>query len=66
MFNDNHYYSTDISLSEINLSVKDDKKLFQYGENVELNFSIQLSNPMHYWDFSEGINDITLYIKHTI
>ena len=63
LFATNHYYSTDINLSEIKLSVKDDKKSFTYCENIELNFTIKLSNPNNYGDFSEGIEDITLNIN---
>ncbi|MDO5824999.1 MAG: hypothetical protein Q4Q22_01320, partial [Methanosphaera sp.] len=63
LFDDNHYYSTDISLSEIKLSVKDDKQSFIYGENVELEFNLQPTNINYYMDFADGINDITLYIK---
>ena len=62
-FKDNHYYSTDISLSKIELSVKDDNESFNYGENVELEFNLQPTNNNHYWDFADGINDITLYIN---
>ena len=63
LFSDNHYYSTDISLNEIKLSVKDDKQSFKYGENVELEFNLQPTSINYYFDFADGINDITLYIN---
>ncbi|MBE6488163.1 MAG: hypothetical protein E7Z86_05570 [Methanosphaera stadtmanae] len=60
---DNIYESTDIALNEIKLTIKDDQKTFQQDEDIILNYTIQLTNPMHYWDFETGINDITLYIN---
>ncbi|RAP45668.1 MAG: hypothetical protein BZ135_05195 [Methanosphaera sp. rholeuAM6] len=63
LFNDNHYYSTNIGLNEIKLSVKDDKQSFKYGENVELEFNLQPTSINYYFDFADGINDITLYIN---
>ncbi|WP_323737527.1 hypothetical protein PXD04_11475 (plasmid) [Methanosphaera sp. ISO3-F5] len=60
---DNIYESTDIALNEIKLTIKDDQDTFQQDENIILNYTIQLTNPMHYKDFETGINDITLYIN---
>ena len=60
---DNIYESTDIALNEIKLTIKDDQETFQQDEDIILNYTIQLTNPMHYWDFETGINDITLYIN---
>ncbi|AWX32029.1 hypothetical protein AW729_02480 [Methanosphaera sp. BMS] len=60
----NNYESTDIALKEIKLNIKDDQTIFQQGDEVVLNYSIQLTTPMNYWDFETGINDITLYINN--
>ena len=60
---DNIYESTDIALNEIKLTIKDDQETFQQDEDIILNYTIQLTNPMYYWDFETGINDITLYIN---
>ncbi|WP_323736051.1 hypothetical protein PXD04_09210 [Methanosphaera sp. ISO3-F5] len=60
---DNLYESTDIALNEIKISIKDDQDTFQQDEDIILNYTIQLTNPMYYWDFETGINDITLYIN---
>jgi len=60
---DNLYESTDIALNEIKLTIKDDQDTFQQDEDIILNYTIQLTNSMHYWDFETGINDITLYIN---
>ena len=62
-FKDNIYENTDINLTEKTLRIKDDQNVFVYGENVVLNYSIQLANNHFYKDFSDGINDITLYIN---
>jgi len=60
---DNLYESTDIALNEIKLTIKDDQETFQQDEDIILNYTIQLTNPMYYGDFETGINDITLYIN---
>ena len=62
-FNGNSYISTDISLSEIKLSLQDEKQSFQYGEDVVLNFTIKPTNINYYKDYEQGIKDITLYIN---
>ena len=46
-FNSNTYKTTDISLNNI-LSIKDDKESFVYGEDVVLNFNIELEHPYYY------------------
>jgi len=58
IFEGNVYESTDIALDEITLSVNNHPS----PEGVELNYTIQPKNFMYYWDFKDGINDITLYI----
>lgn len=46
---DNIYISTEIALKNVNLSVKDGKKIFEYGEDVVLNFiTPELENPDNY------------------
>ena len=61
----NAYHSTDISLKTINLTVKDDQEVFQYTDDVELNFSIELTNPDNYdSDILKKI-DKTIYINNT-
>ncbi|AWX31779.1 Ig-like domain-containing protein [Methanosphaera sp. BMS] len=62
-FNDNTYNSTDMNLSQISISIKDDRTSFGYDEEVTLNFSINPSHSHYYKDFEDGINDITLYIN---
>ena len=60
----NSYYSTDILLKTINLTVKDDQNVFSYGEDVVLNFSIELEHPDNYnEDILYQLDDITLYIN---
>ncbi|WP_323737585.1 hypothetical protein PXD04_11110 (plasmid) [Methanosphaera sp. ISO3-F5] len=63
LFEGNVYESTDIALNEIKLTIKDDQDTFQQDEDIILNYTIQLTNPMYYKDFETGINDITLYIN---
>ena len=63
LFEGNTYESTDIALNEIKLTIKDDQDTFQQDEDIILNYTIQLTNPMYYGDFETGINDITLYIN---
>ena len=63
-FEENIYESTDIQLNEILLSVEDNQYKFYYGDNVTLNYSIQLTNPNHYKDFKEGNNGLTFYINN--
>jgi len=59
LFEGNVYESTDISLDDITLIVNNNHPT---QEGVELNYTIQPANFMYYWDFEDGINDITLYI----
>ncbi|MEE1117270.1 MAG: hypothetical protein VZR33_06100 [Methanosphaera sp.] len=62
-FEDNVYESTDISLSEIKLSVKDGGFTYSNGVDAELNFTIRPTNVNYYKDFEEGIRDITVYVN---
>ncbi len=60
----NVYESTDITLNTVNLMIKDNQKIFNSGEGVVLNFTIDLENPNNYdSDLLERLDDITIYVN---
>ncbi|RAP49318.1 MAG: hypothetical protein BZ138_07800, partial [Methanosphaera sp. rholeuAM270] len=60
----NNYDSTDISLKTMNVTVNDNRKEFQQKETIELNFTIELTNPTSYdEDILKKINK-TVYINN--
>ena len=64
IFSNNTYYSTDISFTELELTVKDNQTLFKIGDDVVLNFTIGLEHPNYYdSDILERLADITIYIN---
>ena len=64
IFENNVYDSTDISLKKKILSLKNNQMTYYYGEDVVLNFTIELEHPNYYdKDIQERLDDITLYIN---
>ena len=45
---DNTYHSTDIAFNKTELAVKDDKTSYVAGEDVVLEFRVELANPGNY------------------
>ena len=64
LLKDNIYQYTAISLNTIELSVKDNKEMFNFGEDIVLNYSIVLEHPNYYdQDILERLEDITIYLN---
>ncbi len=61
IFKDNVYEHNDILLSEIKISVN--QNIFQYGDDVNLTYTLTVTNFNFYLDFYNGINDVTLYLN---
>jgi len=60
----NTYDTTDISLKTINLTIKDERTSYMYGEEIILNYTIELENSDNYdEDLPEKLEDITIYIN---
>ena len=60
---DNIYNSTDIAFKTVNLRVKDNKQHYYPGEDVVLNFTIELEHPESYDEHIQEKLDKTLYIN---
>ncbi len=63
IFNNNTYNNTDINLTQISLSIKNYKTVYDYYDDIVFNYSIHPAQPYNYKDFKEGLIDITLYLN---
>ncbi|AWX31626.1 hypothetical protein [Methanosphaera sp. BMS] len=63
----NTYISTEIAFRKMLLSIKDDMKTFDLGEDVALNYSFALKNPENYdADILDKLDDITIYVNDEV
>ena len=61
---DNTYHSTDIAFNKTELAVKDDRTSYVAGEDVVLEFSVELANPGNYdEDILKKLGNKTIYIN---